>query len=181
MKSFYLLTAFGKDRPGIVAAVTGAVFHLGGNIEDASMTRLGGEFAMMLVVGLPRTAAGPRLVKSLVGLQQSLQLTMSAKPVAQALAHSRRQAGATHLISVYGTDRPGIVFRVARALAERRVNITDLNTKILERSGKPLYVMLLEVQIPSRAKARTLESALRRLGRALRLDVTLQDIDPVSL
>ena len=35
MKSYFLLNAFGKDRPGIVAGVTEALVRLGGNIEDA--------------------------------------------------------------------------------------------------------------------------------------------------
>ena len=180
MKKFYLLTAFGKDRPGIVAQVTRTVFDLHGNIEDASMTRLGGEFAMMLVVGMP-SAAGSSLVKKLGSLQKSLKLTLLARPIATALAHGPRSSPATHLISVYGTDKPGIVYRVAQSLADQRVNITDLNTKTLTRAGKPLYVMLLEVQIPSRAKARSLQHTLKRLGRKLRLEMTLQDMAAISL
>ena len=52
---------------------------------------------------------------------------------------------------------------------------------MLKSSGKPLYVMLLEVQIPSKAKAAAVQRTLQRLGRSLRLDVTLQDIEAVSL
>ncbi|OGR93579.1 MAG: hypothetical protein A2992_05565 [Elusimicrobia bacterium RIFCSPLOWO2_01_FULL_59_12] len=181
MKSFYLLSAFGKDRPGMVSQVTRLVFELRGNIEDASMTRLGGEFAMMLVIGLPNAGAGARLTKSLPPLQKKHGLAVSAKPIAAGLARVRRPSQATHLISVYGTDRPGIVYRITRTIADQRVNITDLNTRILKRSGKALYVMLLEVQIPSRAKAQALERRLKRLGRALRLDVTLHGIEPVVL
>ena len=33
-KNSFLLTAFGKDRPGIVAGVTRILYELGGNIED---------------------------------------------------------------------------------------------------------------------------------------------------
>jgi len=178
---FFLLTAFGKDRPGLVAHVTQLVFRMGGNIEDASMTRLGGEFSMMLVVGLPSTSSGARLLKALPSLQRTLRLALNAKPISRILAHVKHQSQATHLISMYGTDRPGIVYKAARALSDRYINITDLNTRILDRSGKSLYVMLLEVQIPSRTKAAALRRSLERLGHSLRLDVTLQEIDPVSL
>jgi glycine cleavage system transcriptional repressor len=179
--TFILLSAFGKDRPGIVAHVTGLVYQAGGNIEDASMTRLGGEFAMMLVVGLSNPKKSAPFLKALPGIQKKLGLTLNARPISGSLAHTKRQSQASHLISVYGADRPGIVYRTAQALATRKINITDLNTRTLERSGKTLYVMLLEVQIVSRAKAKALKRDLDRLGRSLRLDVTFQEIDSVPL
>jgi glycine cleavage system transcriptional repressor len=170
-KSFYLLTAFGKDRPGMVAQVTRLVFQLKGSIEDASMTRLGGEFTMMLVISLP---------KRLSTLPRISGLTLSVKPIAAGLGR-QKQTQATHMISVYGTDRPGIVYKTTDVLARQRVNITDLNTRVLKRGGKMLYVMLVEVQIGSPAKARTLQKTLQRLGRSLRLDVTLHEIGSIAL
>ena len=37
-------------------------------------------------------------------------------------------AGEPWHLSVYGADRPGIVHRVTRLLADRRVNVVDLST-----------------------------------------------------
>jgi glycine cleavage system transcriptional repressor len=179
--TYILLSAFGKDRPGIVAHVTGLVFQAGGNIEDASMTRLGGEFAMMLVVGLSNAKKAAPFLKTLPAMQKKLGLTLNARTISGTLAHTKHHTQATHLISVYGADQPGIVYKTAEALAKRKINITDLNTRTLERSGKPLYVMLLEVQIPNRSKAQALQQELYRLGRSLRLDVTFQEIDFVPL
>lgn len=180
-KPYYLLTAFGKDRPGIVAHVTRAVFQGGGNVEDASMTRLGGEFVMMLIVELPTLKAADRLQKFLQSLQKKYGLAMNAKRIPETLARVRREPQATHMISIYGADRPGIVYRAAQSLADQGLNITDLHTKVLQKSGKPLYVMLLEVQIPSKAKAGAIQKTLERLGRSLKLSVTLQEFDAVSL
>ena len=39
------VTAVGADRPGIVAAVSRALYDVGGNIEDSRMAILGGHFA----------------------------------------------------------------------------------------------------------------------------------------
>ena len=174
---YFLITAFGKDRPGMVAQVTRLVYQSKGNIEDASMTRLGGEFSMMLVVSFPNAAAGKRLIKT---RNQTGGLALEAKPIPAGAARSK-QPSATHLISIYGIDRPGIVYHAAEALARLRINITDLNTRFRQRSGKSLYLMLLEAQIPSRARAAALKRTLDRLGRALKLQVTLQEIDPVTL
>ena len=38
---WYMLTLIGEDKPGIVAAVTQALFDLGLNLGETSMLRLG--------------------------------------------------------------------------------------------------------------------------------------------
>jgi predicted amino acid-binding ACT domain protein len=77
---------------------------------------------------------------------------------------------------------------VASELANHRLNITDLNTKVLKRSmptgrqaGKPLFVMLLEVQISSRWAAAALKRRLAKLGRSLHLEISVQELEPVAL
>jgi glycine cleavage system transcriptional repressor len=177
--SYYLLTAFGPDRPGMVEQLTDVIFKLRGNIEDASMTRLGGEFAMMLVVGL-KPAAGRWLIEHVPALQTRLRLSLNAKEVDSRAAHGQ-QAQPTHLISIYGLDRPGIVHQTARAVARLHLNITNLQTKVLAKGKKPLYILLLELQIPSRARAAALERRLAALRRSLRLEITLSPIDSVAL
>jgi len=48
-----ILTISGKDRPGIIAKVSGLLFRKGCNLEDISMTLLEGQFAMMMTVCVP--------------------------------------------------------------------------------------------------------------------------------
>ena len=45
-----LITVSGKDKPGIIAKVTGLLYARGCNLEDVSMTLLEGQFAMMMTV-----------------------------------------------------------------------------------------------------------------------------------
>ena len=49
----FAVTAIGRDRPGIVAAISAALLELDGNIEDSQMSILRGHFAVMLIVKLP--------------------------------------------------------------------------------------------------------------------------------
>ena len=49
----FAVTAIGRDRPGIVAAISGALLELEGNVEDSQMSILRGHFAVMLIVRLP--------------------------------------------------------------------------------------------------------------------------------
>jgi glycine cleavage system transcriptional repressor len=179
-RSSFLITAFGKDRPGMVAGLSAALYDVGGNIEDASMTRLGGEFSMMLVVSAPLKTTLSILSKKLHALEKKLGLQISVKAIPAVLAHVTKQEPPKYLISVYGTDHPGIVSELTQALAKRKVSITDLQTKVAG-SVKPLYVMLLEVAIPESADLDALRGELDDLRQKLNVEITLQDIESVAL
>ena len=180
-RRFFLLTAFGKDRPGIVATLTHTLYKAGANLEDASMTRLGGEFSIMLTLSLPAALPLARFQKQLKPTERKSGLVLTIRPIPSALARGRKESPADGLISVYGTDKPGIVFRVTELLAKRRINITDLQTKVLPRKSAPLYVMLLEVRLPTGMKSEVLRRELEKIRLSLGVDLTYQDIEPLTL
>ena len=53
MQKNFVLTVTGPDRIGIVERVTGLLFAQGGNVETSRMARLGGEFAILMLVSMP--------------------------------------------------------------------------------------------------------------------------------
>lgn len=179
-KSFFVLTAFGKDRPGMVAGVSQALFEVGGNIEDASMTRLGGEFTMMLVVSVPSRTTLAALQKAVAPQIAKLSMDIVVKPLDASVAHVPKAPEPQYLMSVYGTDHPGIVSAITQALATRKISITDLQTKV-SSGPKPLYVMLLEVSVPKDLDHDAWREELDTLRQSLQVEITLQDIDPVAL
>lgn len=180
-KRYFLITAFGKDRPGIVAGITCALFEAGGNVEDASMTRLGGEFTIMMISALPAGASVKNLERKLAALGKKLDVQSSLKTIPPGLARKAHHLQPRYMISVYGNDRPGIVYQVAQALAQHKVSITDLQTKVLSSRRPPVYVMLLEVQVPPTVDMDGVREALDQLRQSLRVEITLQDIEAVSL
>src|SRR4051794_14494965 len=58
MRTEIVFTLTGTDRVGIVNDVTKLLLDLGGNIENSRMARLGGAFAMLLLVSLPNNQRG---------------------------------------------------------------------------------------------------------------------------
>ena len=50
MKKWFALSAIGHDRPGIVADLAELIYECDCNLEDSSMTILGGEFAVLLLL-----------------------------------------------------------------------------------------------------------------------------------
>ena len=174
----FAVTAVGADRPGIAAAVAKVLFEHGGNIEDSRMAILGGHFAMMLIVALPPDADSSGLEHALEPVARALDLLVSVRPVAEASAEHAE--GTQHVVTVYGTDRPGIVFRVCTVLAGYRVNVTDLATRVV--AGEPdVYTMILEATVPSTADSAAIEADLKSLAAELSVDVSFHPLDAETL
>lgn len=173
----WILTAFGKDRPGIVAHVTKALYERGCNLEDSAMTRLAGEFAIMLTFSAPGRLSQAQLHAAFQAASRRPALVIHLKPLAAAERQAHR-AGSPYGLSVYGADRPGIVYRVASLLARLGVNITDVAThRVAHHAAKPLYLMVLEVELPKRLTARRLERRLQLLAKRLGVTVSLRPAD----
>lgn len=137
----HAVTAVGADQPGIIAQVTGVLLEHAGNIEDSSMTILGGQFAMMLLVETPASAG--TIEEALEPVAADLGLVVSVREIGEGAS----SPPPTHLLSVYGSDRPGIVHGATAALAELGVNVNDLATRVLE-GEQAVYAMMLEIALP---------------------------------
>jgi glycine cleavage system transcriptional repressor len=178
--SHYAVSAVGRDRPGIVAALAEGLLELGGNVEDSRMANLRGQFAVMLVVSLDDDGEGGR-----AALQQRLdpireRLGLDALTVSEVSEPDGAGTSPSHMITVYGADHTGIVHAVSAELAERGVNITDLQTKLAGSSEKPLYAMMLEVEV-DRDAITELRSALAAVGERASVEVSIAEIDAEPL
>jgi glycine cleavage system transcriptional repressor len=171
--SEFAVTAVGRDRPGIVAAISGALFELGGNIEDSRMSILRGHFAVMLIVELGDEGARAQLESELEGIRGRLGL--EAVSVSEVETLDPGGAAPSHILTVYGADRPGIVHRITSLLAERGVNVTDLSTKVAG-GAEPVYVMVIEIALGD-AAADELEAALDAAAADLEVEVSLRPLE----
>lgn len=177
--SHLALSALGRDRPGIVAEVTGVLLEHDVNVEDSRMAILCGEFAMLLVLAAPDAVDRRRLDEDLQGARVRLGLeAVTLADLAEGDASPASASPATHIVSVYGADHPGIVHAVAATLAERGVNIADLSTRLVdEPGGEPLYAMALEVALPVSVEADELETALASVGREQSVEVSFRALE----
>lgn len=169
------VTAVGVDRPGIVAAVTGVLLRHGGNLEDTAMTRLGGHFAMVLVVEVPGDEDAGALEAALAAETSTIGLTVTVRPIAEVAG--THDEGSPWAVTVHGADRPGIVHRVTSLLAEHGANIVDLATHQLTTDAGTGYVVLLSVLLPAATDPDALHAALDALAEDLGVDVHLRPDD----
>jgi glycine cleavage system transcriptional repressor len=166
------LTAVGTDRPGIVAALTGALYDLGCNIEDADSTVLRGVFAVTLVVAAPAELDGPALERAAGSALGPTGATVSVRAIAD---DPGPPAGATHRMRAHGADRPGIVALLSRLLADRGINMTSFSSHA-DDADVPVATLEAEVHVPPGVDAAELAGDLIETATDLGLEVTFEPI-----
>lgn len=170
-----VVSTLGRDRPGIVAAVTGALLGHDLNVEDSQMAILRGHFTMVLVVSGSDALdpAGLRADLERVGAELGLE----AVSVAEVTDAAGALPDPTHIATVYGADHPGIVHATAKAVAGAGCSITDLNTRLSEAAGaEPLYVLMMEI-VAAAEQVEALQAALAETGRQEGVEVSLRELE----
>ena len=178
--SHFALTIIGRDRPGIVSQVAEILYRLGCNIADSSCTILGGQFAMILIISHPEFSGKESFGEAFAPLEKG-NVSVFLRTLRPGGEKRPDLQGEICLISVYGADKPGIVYQVARELSARQVNVTDLNTKLVGSEERPVYVMMLEAVLPAGVSTGDLQPVMEELKKTLQVDITLRNITPVEL
>jgi glycine cleavage system transcriptional repressor len=177
----FAVSAIGSDRPGIVAAVSEALLEHDGNIEDSQMTILRGHFAIMLLVATGDSVDADELRTALAAISDRMGLeAISVNEVSDIAPEDEPLP--SHMLTVYGTDHPGIVHAVTSSLAERNVNITDLETRLLsEDDGERLYAMMIEVSLPAGMSSGDLDEQLRPVREQQGVVATIRPLEQDTL
>lgn len=179
--SHFAVTIMGKDRPGIVAGAAEVLYRLGCNVEDSSCTMLAGEFAMILIVSHEKPFSKGKLMEEFSAFCEGMGLSVFIRSLKEDEVRYIEPSGDICVVAVYGSDRPGIVYRVTKALSERNVNITDLNTKLVGTAQEPVYVLILEAELTEETGAEELTAMLDKLKEELKVEISVRTVTPVSL
>ncbi len=178
----FSLSVVGRDRPGIVAEVSRVLFELGCNIEDSTCTILSGQFAMILVIAHVKFSSAAEIDPFFDTVRKSMELTVSLHTLKdEEISREKTFEGRAHIISVYGADRPGIVYTVAQKLARLKVNVTDLNTQVVGAKDRPVYMMVLEVDIPESVDMKELERDFDMIRKELSVSISVRPIESLEL
>jgi glycine cleavage system transcriptional repressor len=175
-RQWFAIAAIGRDRPGIVADLSEFVYACGCNLEDASMTMLGNEFATLMLISGVGDDLGTQLSDSARKLEWERRLTVFIRPLEDIAARTAAAEPATWTIVAEGVDKAGIVAGVSRCLAQRGVLITDLRGRIkpMPESGTPLYTLTLRMTVPPDVDAEELRRALTAVGQRLDVEVSFE-------
>ena len=146
----FLLMGSGKDRLGIVKDVTGVIFSLNGNVLDSRMTKLAGEFGLMMLVSIPSddTEATKRQIETRT---QAYGFQVSTKEVTDIASAFKVEDHYTCTIELTGADHPGILHHLTHFLTYVGINIATMHTQheLAPMGGSVLFKLQAVVNVPS--------------------------------
>jgi glycine cleavage system transcriptional repressor len=178
MTRWYVVSAIGRDRPGLVSELAKLVLEADANLEDSRMTILGSDFAVLMLCSSPAPEVSDRLALGSKRLERDHGLTILIRELA-AGTRPPVPAPGTRLcrVEAAGEDKAGNVAGICGVLAEHGVNIVELDTKTQPGpSGSPHYRMAIRAEVPEALELRVLRDALDREAERLVLDVAVMPL-----
>ncbi len=167
-----VISALGKDRPGLVDDLTRVIYELDCNILDSRMTVLGGDFAILLLVEGPWNQLA-RLEGQLPELERNLGLTIISRytePPAEP------DETLPYTVDVVSLDHPGIVNSLASFFSHRGINILDLHTTsyAAPHTGTPMFAVHMNIGIPAGTRIGLLRDEFLDFCDSLNLDAVME-------
>lgn len=146
MSEFLVISAIGKDKPGIVNQLSKVIHKQHCSIDDSRMTVLGGEFALILLVSGNWNAIN-KLEEIIAPLAIQLDMTIISK---RTEGRERSSDRFPFMVDVVSIDHPGIVSSIAEFFSTRNINIEDMNTSsyAAAHTGTKMFSLSMAISIP---------------------------------
>jgi len=173
-----VLSAMEKDRPGLVAELSGFVARRRCNVEDSRVIVLGGHAVIMfLISGDP---AGIALVeRELDALERDTGLRAVVRRIEHAAeASSAQQPAPSYLITASAMDHEGIIHAIADVVRANGGNIVEMetSTESAPMSGSPLFALRMVITVAERyGSVAKLRGELENLARDEAIDVEWEE------
>jgi glycine cleavage system transcriptional repressor len=172
-KEHLVVTTVGPDRRGMVEKITQVMANNYANIEESRMARLGGEFAVIMLVSLP----GEKEDTLLAGLETLKEhgLTVVTRPTNLSRLE-KFQGFVPYEVSVVGADHEGIVHSVARYLASLQIQVETMDTHLTPApiTGTPIFSMHALVEAPPNVTLPILRRKLAEVADELGVDIEVK-------
>ncbi|KAA3664115.1 MAG: transcriptional regulator [Chloroflexi bacterium] len=175
MQKQLVITLTGEDRVGIVDDVTKIILANSGNVESSRMARLGGLFAMLMLVAVAE--------EQLAGLQAALDslrsqgFELSTRFTVRGVS-KKFEGWHNFQIDVRGADHEGIIHDITHHLAQQGVSVESIDTGTEDApfGAMKLFVMSATVFAPPSLSLPVLQEELEEVGKQLNVDVNIQPI-----
>jgi len=174
MKIQLVITALGKDRPGILTDLSKAIMDSACTILDSRMTVLGSEFAYILLVS-GNWSNVAKLEDVLTGLNESLNLTITTKRTEPPATQTKMLP---YIVEIATVEQTGIVYRLADFFTGRNIGIQELYTGCYStpHSGTPLFSLTMTVNISTDLHIASLREQFMDFCDELNLDGVIEPL-----
>jgi len=174
MSHRYIMTAFGKDRVGIVADVTRLLYENDCNLDDTTMSMLADEFTLSLLFSCQRSDIEDQLSRDCRRLELEKGISAFVRPLPVQQPKSGK-GFKTCTLHIEGLDQAGIVYKTSQFLADRQLNILHLQStaKASPESGATIYSMDIHIQVPEPVSLDQVEEELSAVADELHVDISM--------
>jgi len=175
MANRYIMTAFGKDRTGIVADVTRLLYENDCNLEDTTMSMLADEFTLSLLFSSQLPEVVELLTRECRRLELDKGISAFVRPLLQP-QEATQESYKTCTLHIEGLDQAGIVYKTSQFLADRQLSIIQLDSAAgaSPQSGATIYNMTIHIQVPENLPFDQLEEDLSTVADELSVDITME-------
>lgn len=174
MNNRYIMTAFGKDRVGIVADVSRLLYENDCNLEDTNMNMLADEFTLSLLFSCKQQNIEEQLSHECRRLEREKGISAFVRQIS-ALERKTSNGCKTCTLRIESLDQAGIVYKTSQFLADNQLNILQLKSKAKAspESGATIYCMDIHVQVPDNISLDQVEDDLSAKADELQVDISM--------
>ncbi len=176
MQTSFIVTFIGDDRPGLVEQLSAVIEKNQGNWHESKLSQLGGKFAGLILVSLPADG-GPSLEADLSALASSgISVRVTPTDSAATIPSVEPAPGRNITLTVLGPDRGGIVREISAALAQRHINVLEMDTLVQSApmSAEMIFQASIDAWIPESANIDDLRSSLDQIADNMTLEIDLE-------
>jgi glycine cleavage system transcriptional repressor len=171
MTKRFIMTAFAKDRLGLVADITKIIFDNDCNLEDTEMTQLADEFVIMLLFTGQKQGLLEQVTKECRRLEKEKNISAFVRELEGEITKPIKNF-TTYSLHVQGVDQAGMVYKISDFLAKNSINISKLLSRqsMSPQSGTTIYTIEIEIQVPKEKSPDELEQDFLELGNQMQID-----------
>jgi glycine cleavage system transcriptional repressor len=177
-RQLLLLSATEKDRPGLVAELTGFIAERGCNVDDSRVSVLGGYAGMFFLV-----SGDASQIDAVMAALEAFERATGLRAVARRIEDAGGKETApprvpTYVVTASAIDHEGLIHAITDAVRAHGANILELetSTESAPMSGSPLFALQMMITLPDRSGADRLRSALDALSRREAIDLTVHPV-----
>ncbi|ADB58512.1 phosphoserine phosphatase SerB [Archaeoglobus profundus] len=160
------VTVYGKDKKGIIYAISNVLADAGINIVDIEQKVLHGFFLMYVVADCSKTNLSFEEIRDRL-IKEGKRLGMSVNVSKFERTESKRKN--LYVITVLGNDRVGIVRDISKILLDHGVNIES--TSLIARDKLISIEFVVDI---GEADPEALKKSLKKAVESINLDIVIQ-------
>ncbi|MDR3629691.1 MAG: ACT domain-containing protein [Desulfocapsaceae bacterium] len=174
MERQMIISVMSKDRPGIIADVTGAIFELDGDLADLNQSVLCGYLTMILIATFKNTITPEDVIAKLSHTKSDIKFDAIVKVMDTPIEMMQAQLPEkTYILTAQGKNQHGLVYGISSFCYQRNINIMDLATTLADDQ----YTMILQLDLSSIASIKEVRDDLDAYAKKTGLRVVLQHND----